>query len=112
MVDALGATGYEGMRVVGCACVFVATDRSPSSGIFRRAAEVTFEELRTNRDSLTSVLEAFIHDPLTEWQAAKVRAVVFPLPDTHRIIYPYLGSSRQKEQEFRRRFSTDRGKGA
>ncbi|KAJ9123064.1 hypothetical protein QFC22_001253 [Naganishia vaughanmartiniae] len=54
MVDALGATGYE--------------------GIFRRAAEVTFGELRTNRDSLTSVLEAFIHDPLTEWQAAKDRA--------------------------------------
>lgn len=44
----------------------------PSLGIFRRAAEVTFGELRTNRDSLTSVLEAFIHDPLTEWQAAKV----------------------------------------
>ncbi|KAJ9091818.1 hypothetical protein QFC19_008931 [Naganishia cerealis] len=56
MVDALGATGYEG------------------TCIFRRAAEVTFGELRTNRDSLTSVLEAFIHDPLTEWQAAKDRA--------------------------------------
>lgn len=60
---------------------FLFTDRSPSSGIFRRAAEVTFEELRTNRDSLTSVLEAFIHDPLTEWQAAKVRAVVVAVPD-------------------------------
>ena len=68
MVDALGATGYEGKCIVLYDNTTLLTH---AAGIFRRAAEVTLEELRTNRDSLTSVLEAFIHDPLTEWQAAK-----------------------------------------
>jgi serine/threonine-protein kinase ATR len=31
--------------------------------------------LRENKDSLTSVLEAFIHDPLVEWQDQKRREV-------------------------------------
>lgn len=51
MVDAMGVTGYE--------------------GVFRRAAEITMGILRTNKDSLTSVLEAMIHDPLVEWGAAE-----------------------------------------
>ncbi|PWN39253.1 hypothetical protein IE81DRAFT_40965 [Ceraceosorus guamensis] len=47
MVDALGVTGVE--------------------GVFRRAAEISMRILRDNRDSLMSVLEAMIHDPLVEW---------------------------------------------
>lgn len=74
--------------------LFLFADRSKSLGIFRRAAEVTFEELRTNRDSLTSVLEAFIHDPLTEWQAAKVRAVVVAVLEYPLNYTCVLGSSR------------------
>lgn len=47
MVDALGVTGVD--------------------GVFRRAAEVSMSILRDNKDSLMSVLEAMIHDPLVEW---------------------------------------------
>lgn len=47
MVDALGVTGYE--------------------GVFRRVAEITMGILRDNKDSLMSVLEAMVHDPLVEW---------------------------------------------
>jgi len=47
LVDALGVTGVE--------------------GVFRRAAEITMDLLRTNSESLMSVLEAFVHDPLVEW---------------------------------------------
>ncbi|WWD19107.1 hypothetical protein CI109_103565 [Kwoniella shandongensis] len=47
MVDALGVTGVE--------------------GVFRKAAEITMSILRSNSDSLMSVLEAFVHDPLVEW---------------------------------------------
>lgn len=47
MTDAMGVTGCE--------------------GVFRRAAEITMAILRSNKDSLMSVLEAMIHDPLVEW---------------------------------------------
>lgn len=38
-----------------------------TSGVYRKAAEITMDVLRTNRESLMSVLEAFVHDPLGEW---------------------------------------------
>ncbi|KAK4058120.1 hypothetical protein OIO90_000859 [Microbotryomycetes sp. JL221] len=47
IIDGMGVTGVE--------------------GVFRRAAEITLRILRTNRDSLMSVLETFLHDPLVEW---------------------------------------------
>lgn len=47
MVDAFGITGVE--------------------GVFRKSCEVTMRILRTNRESLMSVLESFIYDPLVEW---------------------------------------------
>ncbi|WVQ74974.1 hypothetical protein IAR50_004582 [Cryptococcus sp. DSM 104548] len=47
LVDALGVTGVE--------------------GVYRKAAEITLDILRSNSDSLMSVLEAFVHDPLVEW---------------------------------------------
>ncbi|PWN18138.1 hypothetical protein BCV69DRAFT_274423 [Microstroma glucosiphilum] len=50
MIDAMGVTGYE--------------------GVFRRAAELTMGILRSNKDSLMSVLEAMVHDPLVEWAVA------------------------------------------
>lgn len=55
LVDALGATGVD--------------------GVYRKGCEITMEVLRENKDSLISVLEAFIHDPLVEWQEAKKREV-------------------------------------
>ncbi|XP_057966398.1 serine/threonine-protein kinase ATR [Malania oleifera] len=47
MIDGLGITGYE--------------------GIFLRACEITLSVLRAHRETLMSVLETFIHDPLVEW---------------------------------------------
>ncbi|PWN38433.1 uncharacterized protein FA14DRAFT_118905 [Meira miltonrushii] len=47
LVDALGITGVE--------------------GVFRKAAEITMNILREHKDSLMSVLEAMVHDPLVEW---------------------------------------------
>ncbi|EIW76220.1 hypothetical protein CONPUDRAFT_158248 [Coniophora puteana RWD-64-598 SS2] len=51
LVDGLGVTGVE--------------------GVFRIACEVTMRLLRDNKDSLMSVLDAFIHDPLVEWEDEK-----------------------------------------
>ena len=47
LIDALGVTRWE--------------------GVFRKAAEITLDLLRQNSESLMSVLEAFVHDPLVEW---------------------------------------------
>ncbi|XP_050231488.1 serine/threonine-protein kinase ATR isoform X2 [Mercurialis annua] len=47
IIDGLGITGYE--------------------GIFLRVCEITLSVLRTHRETLMSVLETFIHDPLVEW---------------------------------------------
>jgi len=47
MVDALGLTGPE--------------------GTFRKVCEITLHLLRRHKETLTSVLETFIHDPLVEW---------------------------------------------
>ena len=52
LVDAMGVTGYD--------------------GVFRKAGEVTMRLLRANTDTLMSVLESFIHDPLLEWNRKKV----------------------------------------
>ncbi|QSL66355.1 hypothetical protein MERGE_000733 [Pneumocystis wakefieldiae] len=51
MVDALGVIGYN--------------------GVFRKSCEVTMRILRSNQESLISVLETFIHDPLLEWDKKK-----------------------------------------
>ncbi|CDZ97128.1 serine threonine-protein kinase atr [Phaffia rhodozyma] len=52
-VDGFGVTGVE--------------------GVYRNACEVTMRILRDNKDSLMSVLETFIHDPLVEWENDKRR---------------------------------------
>ncbi|GAO52708.1 hypothetical protein G7K_6779-t1 [Saitoella complicata NRRL Y-17804] len=51
MVDAFGVTGCD--------------------GTFRKSCEVTVRILRGNKDSLMSVLETFLHDPLVEWNRRK-----------------------------------------
>jgi len=55
MIDGLGVTGVE--------------------GVFRIACEITMQLLRDNADSLMSVLDAFIHDPLVEWEDEKRKMV-------------------------------------
>lgn len=54
MVDALGVISYN--------------------GVFRKSCEVTMRILRLNQESLTSVLETFIHDPLVEWDKKRRNA--------------------------------------
>ncbi|KAI5893599.1 uncharacterized protein SCHCODRAFT_02730130 [Schizophyllum commune H4-8] len=51
IVDAMGVTGVEGFYRISC--------------------EVTMKILRNNKDSIMSVLDAFIHDPLVEWEEDK-----------------------------------------
>lgn len=60
LVSGLGITGVE--------------------GVFRRASEVTMGVLRNNKDSLMSVLETFVHDPLVDWMptGSKRRGVDAP----------------------------------
>ncbi|KAG8718811.1 serine/threonine-protein kinase M1 [Ceratobasidium sp. 394] len=53
MVDGFGVTGVEGP--------------------FRTACEVTMRLLRNNYGPLISVLDAFVHDPLVEWEDQKRR---------------------------------------
>ena len=47
----------------------------PLQGVFRMACEVTMQLLRDNKDSLMSVLDAFLHDPLVEWEDEKRKLV-------------------------------------
>ncbi|KAI0340807.1 hypothetical protein BDW22DRAFT_1397789 [Trametopsis cervina] len=47
-------------------------------GVFRIACEITMQLLRDNKDSLMSVLDAFIHDPLVEWEDEHRRMVSPP----------------------------------
>ncbi|PIN25709.1 Protein kinase of the PI-3 kinase family [Handroanthus impetiginosus] len=47
MIDGLGITGYE--------------------GTYLRVCEITLSILREHKETLMSVLETFIHDPLVEW---------------------------------------------
>ncbi|CAN4107316.1 unnamed protein product [Withania somnifera] len=59
MIDGLGITGYE--------------------GIFLKVFEITLSVLRAHRETLMSVLETFIHDPLVEWtksHKSKLRSTV------------------------------------
>ncbi|ORZ11293.1 hypothetical protein BCR41DRAFT_110660 [Lobosporangium transversale] len=53
MVDAMGLAGYE--------------------GVYRLACEQTLSVFRDNMESLVSVLEGFLHDPLVEWAKSKRR---------------------------------------
>ncbi|EWC44205.1 hypothetical protein DRE_06950 [Drechslerella stenobrocha 248] len=64
MVDAMGLTGYEGP--------------------FRRSSEVVMRILRQNEESLMTVVETFLHDPLVEWLAVKKRRMTSRVPDNPR----------------------------
>ncbi|ETV97855.1 hypothetical protein H310_09190 [Aphanomyces invadans] len=56
MIDAFGLTGVE--------------------GVYRHTCEVTLTLLRANRETLRSILESFVHDPLVEWGRSKNKQVV------------------------------------
>lgn len=80
MVDGFGITGVE--------------------GVFRIACEVTMALLRDNKDCLMSVLDAFIHDPLVEWEDEHRRMVSGCFTQRRResteILTPFVGSQARK----------------
>ncbi|KAI8929063.1 hypothetical protein BC831DRAFT_33247 [Entophlyctis helioformis] len=51
MVDAFGLTGTQ--------------------GLFRKSCELSLQILQDNRESLMTVLETFLHDPLCEWSKSR-----------------------------------------
>lgn len=75
MVDGLGVTGVEGAKKQ---CPSRPKAYAPISGVFRKACEVTLQILRTNQDSLMSILESFVADPLVEWSRPKKKVRVDP----------------------------------
>jgi phosphatidylinositol kinase/protein kinase (PI-3 family) len=46
-------------------------------GVFRKASEITMQILRVHKDSLMNVLEAYVHDPLVEWEDERMKRVRF-----------------------------------
>lgn len=83
MVDGLGVTGVE--------------------GVFRIACEITMQLLRDNRDSLMSMLNAFIHDPLVEWEDEKKKMVSGQATQHYNQLHSLPGSrSAQRCQVFYR----------
>jgi phosphatidylinositol kinase/protein kinase (PI-3 family) len=75
MLDGFGITGAEGkfdyVKHTRCYryCLRL------TSGVFRIACEITMGLLRENKDTLMTVLDAFIHDPLVEWEDEKRKIV-------------------------------------
>ncbi|KAI0660728.1 hypothetical protein C8Q70DRAFT_912237 [Cubamyces menziesii] len=66
-------------------------------GVFRIACEVTLRLLRENKDCLMNVLDAFVHDPLVEWEE-KVRRLTRanPLVDMRTVSQDALGPIEEK----------------
>ncbi|KDD75126.1 phosphatidylinositol 3- and 4-kinase, partial [Helicosporidium sp. ATCC 50920] len=54
VIDVFGVSGHE--------------------GIFRKASEITLRVLRANRDTILSVMDTFLHDPLVEWVRSGARS--------------------------------------
>lgn len=69
----MGVTGIEGTHfLLKLGLVPLSDSVIPATGVFRRSAEIALKILRANKDSLRSVLETFLHDPLVEWISRKV----------------------------------------
>ena len=52
-----------------------AMDISGIEGSFKTTCERVMKVIRSNKDSIMAVLEAFIHDPLVNWKLAKIDAL-------------------------------------
>lgn len=72
MVAGLGVTGVEGPSDPNN---HSQRPTKPITGVFRISCEVTMQLLRSNGDCLMSILEAFVHDPLVEWEDEKRKKV-------------------------------------
>src|ERR1700761_9706817 len=76
IIAALGPTGVEGAwRYRLIRPISYPLRLYWATGPFRIACEITMDLLRNNQNTLTSVLDAFVHDPLVEWEEEHRRAV-------------------------------------
>jgi phosphatidylinositol kinase/protein kinase (PI-3 family) len=50
------------------------------SGTFRIACEIAMRVLRENSETIMSVMETFIHDPLVEWTKVNNKCYTLLLP--------------------------------
>ena len=71
IVDGFGVTGVEGQSNEHHTWMFAS--ELTRVGFFRMACEVTLRLLRENKDCLMNVLDAFVHDPLVEWEEKRRR---------------------------------------
>ena len=67
VIDGFGVTGVE--------------------GAYRITSEISMELLRRNKDCLRAVLDAFIHDPLTQWSQELALLVSFHVCRSSNFIY-------------------------
>ena len=68
IIDGFGITGIEGS--------------------FRQCCEITLDVLRNNSETLMSVLDTFIHDPLLEWTRKHKKKYIIIIH--HQIIIIYI----------------------
>jgi len=73
ILDGFGITGAEGSSE--CSKYMRRFCLRLTSGVFRIACEITMGLLRENKDTLMTVLDPFIHDPLVEWEDEKRKMV-------------------------------------
>jgi len=75
MADACGVTGYE--------------------GVFRRSSEAVLRVLRSNEETLMTVLETFIHDPAVDMIKKSKRAGAAKIPETPETILESINNKLQ-----------------
>lgn len=68
MVDALGICGVD--------------------GLFSSSAEVAMQVIRSNEQTMMSVLHTFIYDPLVEWKTTSANGGVLPSSNTGVTFHP------------------------
>jgi len=77
MLDGFGISGAEGESECSAFMgrCFCSRPTAHLLGVFRIACEITMGLLRENKDTLMTVLDPFIHDPLVEWEDEKRKIV-------------------------------------
>lgn len=101
-------TGVEGPWY----CFRCSSSRRPADlnlpGVYRRSSEITLRILRENKDSLMSVLETFLHDPLVEWKTSKSVRVSFTFSENAADISILFRRTQGEEKSHDRRGSHSR----
>lgn len=89
------ALGFTGVEVGVCVFVLHSTTIFSSQGLFRISCEDILRILRRGRETLLTLLEAFVYDPLIDWTQSEDAA--FPL--AVRTTKDMTGRQTRKEME-------------